>query len=785
MINQPGGGQGRVASGGNPAERTHTPAEQTQAHTPAEQTQAHTPAEQTQALNTAAAATGGSADQTQVLGVPGRSATSGPHWAQASAGPVAGQGAARERNQAQGSSGPGEQTEVLGPVGNRAAASAAPKAAGEPPRASGGPGEQTQVLGPVAGAPQAPSAAGRAGSVAPSIRPVSDQGLVGGPDAAGGAGRASVPPSAPQPGTGAGTLHQSAGAAGAGAVHQSAGAAGAGTVNQSAGAGARHQSAGAGGQHQSAGAGTLHQSAGAAGAGMLQQAGGGGSAGTVIQPGGGAGAGTSGGDRREEAGPRRSRTKLVSALAVLMLLALVAAVGLVVRPGPVDEWLGATPTTAPTSVPITPEPSPTPVLVAAEAAGVTPDTAAVKAALDPLVGAAALGSTVHVSVLDVASETVLYQRNADRMVTPASTTKVLTAATALAARGPAYRFQTRVVAGANPGEVVIIGGGDVTLGVNAKRLFPGAARLDKLAEQVKKALGGTKPTKVLVDTSLFSGPETAPGWGSGDIGAGQVARIQALMTNGGRVQPVHNDFGGDPRFADPALAAGKAFAKFLGVTAVGRGKAPAAAAGVTPSAGASLEAGAGLAAGTELGMVESPPLVQVVEWMLQMSDNVLAEAIGRQVALAAGQPASFAGAAGAMSAKLTELGLPADEADLYDASGLSTRNNISPDLLVQTLSLAAGGEQAALSNMFNGLPVAGWSGTMRTRFVTPSPNQSAQGIVRAKTGTLSGVNTLAGVLITKDGRVLAFAIMAKGGANAVTARSALDKVAARLVQCGC
>ncbi|MBG0560950.1 D-alanyl-D-alanine carboxypeptidase/D-alanyl-D-alanine endopeptidase [Actinoplanes aureus] len=475
---------------------------------------------------------------------------------------------------------------------------------------------------------------------------------------------------------------------------------------------------------------------------------------------------------------------MVSVLAVLVLLAVVAAVGLVVRPGPIDGWLGASPTTAPTPAPTTPEPSPTPVLAAAEAEGVTPDTAAVKAALDPLVGAAALGSAVHVSVLDVASDTVLYQRNAASMITPASTTKVLTAATALAARGPAYRFETRVVAGKNPGEVVIVGGGDVTLGVGSKTLFPGAARLDRLAEQVTEALGDTKPTKVLVDTSLFTGPETAPGWGGGDIAAGQVARVQALMTNGGRVQPVHNDFGGDPRYTDPALAAGKAFAKFLGVTSVSRGKAPATTT-ATASAAASAPAEATLAAGTELGKVESPPLVQVVEWMLQMSDNVLAEAIGRQVALAAGKPASFAGAAEAMSAKLGELGLPAGGARLYDASGLSNRNVISPDLLVRTLSLAAGGEQAALSNMFNGLPVAGWSGTMRTRFVTPSPNQSAQGIVRAKTGTLSGVNTLAGVLITKDGRVLAFAIMAKGGANAVTARSALDRVAARLVQCGC
>ncbi|MEV6306273.1 D-alanyl-D-alanine carboxypeptidase/D-alanyl-D-alanine-endopeptidase [Actinoplanes sp. NPDC051861] len=467
---------------------------------------------------------------------------------------------------------------------------------------------------------------------------------------------------------------------------------------------------------------------------------------------------------------------MVSGFVVLIVVALVAAIGLVVRPGPVDGWLGASATTAPTLPPATPDPSPTPVLVAAEAQGTTPDTAAVKAALDPLVGANALGSKVNVQVMDVASSTVLYEKNADGMITPASTTKVLTAATALAARGPAYRFETKVVAGANPGEIVLVGGGDVTLGVGKKTLFPGAARLDLLAAQVKKKLGGTEVTKVLVDTSLFTGPETATGWGSGDIGAGQVARVQSLMTNGGRVDPVHNERGGDPRFANPAISAGKAFAKFLDVTSVSKGSAP---------EQAEASAAPAIAPGTELGKVQSPPLVQVVEWMLQMSDNVLAEAIGRQVALAAGKEASFEGTADAMGDKLTELGLPSEEALLYDASGLSDRNAISPALLVQTLALAAGGQQSALSNMFNGLPVAGWSGTLRTRFVTPSPNQSAQGIVRAKTGTLSGVNTLAGVLITKDGRVLAFAIMAKGGPSAIAARAALDRVAARLVACGC
>jgi D-alanyl-D-alanine carboxypeptidase/D-alanyl-D-alanine-endopeptidase (penicillin-binding protein 4) len=322
--------------------------------------------------------------------------------------------------------------------------------------------------------------------------------------------------------------------------------------------------------------------------------------------------------------------------------------------------------------------------------------------------------------------------------------------------------------------------------VNATGQFPGAARLDRLAEQVEKALGGTAPTRVLIDTSLFTGPTTGKGWSSGIIEPeGQVAAIQSLMTNAGRRVPVHNEVGGDPRFPDPALAAGQAFARQLGVkAAVRRGKAPAAGASAAPSAGPSGAAGVP-APGTELGKVESPPLVHLVDWMLEQSDNVIAEALSRQVALAAGRPASFDGAARAMVAKLGELGLDTGEIRLADASGLSRNNAISPSLLTDLLALAAGGGQPMLSSMFAGLPVAGWSGTLRTRFATPKPNQAGQGLVRAKTGSLTGVNTISGQLVTKDGRLLVFAIMADRTGDSVSARAALDRIAARLVACGC
>jgi D-alanyl-D-alanine carboxypeptidase/D-alanyl-D-alanine-endopeptidase (penicillin-binding protein 4) len=101
------------------------------------------------------------------------------------------------------------------------------------------------------------------------------------------------------------------------------------------------------------------------------------------------------------------------------------------------------------------------------------------------------------------------------------------------------------------------------------------------------------------------------------------------------------------------------------------------------------------------------------------------------------------------------------------------------------LALAASGKNPELSGLFGGLPVAGWSGTLRSRFVTPAPNRIGQGLVRAKTGTLTGVNTISGQLVTADGRLLVFAIMADATGDSVLARQSLDKIAAKLVTCGC
>jgi len=407
--------------------------------------------------------------------------------------------------------------------------------------------------------------------------------------------------------------------------------------------------------------------------------------------------------------------------------------------------------------------APPAVLAAMDSQAPLPSQAALTPLLAPLLAASALGPHITASVVDVTTGQVLYSSEPDAAMTPASTTKVVTAATALAARGPTYRIQTRVVAGAQPGEVVIIGGGDPTLAVFPTSYYPGAPRLDDLAAQVKAALGGTAPTKVIYDVSLYSGSGIGPAWDADATTGGSGAVITPLMTEGARTKSTRIS----DRYAQPDLQAAQVFAKALGLptSAVASGTAPAGA--------------------KELGKVESAPMVRLVEFMLQESDNVLADALARQVALAKGQPASFEGGAAAMKSVLEELNVPVTSYGLVDGSGFSRNDRISPALLTTILAMAARPDRADLHAIFSGLPVAGFSGTLATRYTKAQEGSAAAGLVRAKTGTLTGVNALTGIVVDADGRTLAFAFMADQTTNANQAVAALDRVAAALATCGC
>jgi D-alanyl-D-alanine carboxypeptidase/D-alanyl-D-alanine-endopeptidase (penicillin-binding protein 4) len=171
--------------------------------------------------------------------------------------------------------------------------------------------------------------------------------------------------------------------------------------------------------------------------------------------------------------------------------------------------------------------------------------------------------------------------------------------------------------------------------------------------------------------------------------------------------------------------------------------------------------------------------------MLRESNNVIAENLARQVAIRSGKPATFGGAAAAVTAGLRRLGITGG-IHLVDGSGLSPLDRITPAVLATLVRLA--GAQPVLRPVIAGLPVAGFSGTL-------APGQSlfgnfgpaALGMVRAKTGNLSTVVSLTGVVSDADGHLLAFAFMADQVSARQLTRAAgvIDAMATALAGCGC
>ena len=404
-----------------------------------------------------------------------------------------------------------------------------------------------------------------------------------------------------------------------------------------------------------------------------------------------------------------------------------------------------------------------PVLAALSEEAPLPDADVLSTGLEPLLASPALGQGVAAHVVDVATGSVLLERDADEPVTPASTAKLLTAVAALTTLGPEETLQTTVVAGGPPGEVVLVGGGDPTLSRTAPSLtYPGAPTVADLAAQVQAALpAGTTVTRVVVDSSLFTGPLTASGWGPNDAPSSYAAPVTATAVDGARVRPGEN-----ARSGQPGLDAGAALAAALGVP------------------GATIALGEAPADAETLGTVESAPVARLVEQSLSLSDNLLAEALGRHVALARDLPATFEGAARAVTEALADLGVDVSAVELSDASGLSGADRVPVDVLTALLTGAADGSLADASAVLSGLAVAGYDGTLADR--GDDDPATAPGAVRGKTGTLLRVHALAGTVVTADGRLLAFAIVAdEAPAAGEAAEAALDDIAAALARCGC
>jgi D-alanyl-D-alanine carboxypeptidase/D-alanyl-D-alanine-endopeptidase (penicillin-binding protein 4) len=458
------------------------------------------------------------------------------------------------------------------------------------------------------------------------------------------------------------------------------------------------------------------------------------------------------------------RARGVAVVALLVIIAFVAGFGLtrLARRGPHITTAAAPTRPAPASglsaATAAPKP-PAPV-----SAGTKPTPAGVRRALRNVVNQPGFGQRLLARVIDAKSGSVLYDSFGNTPAAPASTGKLLTAAAVLAVHPPSYRFTTTVV-GAGHGTLVIIGGGDPTLSAapaGTAPLYPGAARMSDLVAQVKRS--GVPVRRVEVDDSRFVGPSIAPTWDPADMGTSYGAPITAFCADGARPSPSAQARSG----VQPDIDAAHEFAALLGKPnlPVSPGTAPAHAAPVAH--------------------VQSAPLSVLITEMLQQSDNTIADILARQVAVAEHVPASFRGATTAIRTVLARFGLQVG-GGMKDGSGLSSSDRVSPASLVGVLRLVAGfGPPAAAQLRFiaGALPVAGWSGTLADRYTTGDLAADA-GQVRAKTGTLSTVASLAGFVHDKSGRLIIFSLDSDRAVNTFAADAAMDQVVGALADCGC
>ncbi len=472
----------------------------------------------------------------------------------------------------------------------------------------------------------------------------------------------------------------------------------------------------------------------------------------------------------------RGRSVAVLAVSGALVAGYVAADAADVLPDPVPGLLTLEPPweePAPyPTVALDPPAVAPPVLTDLDPAAPLPDADGLAALTADLVRDPRLGQGAGAVVLDAATGRVVANEGGGQALIPASTVKLLTTTAALITLGEDARLSTRVLmdvsdGAATPATLYLRGGGDVLLAAGAgDDAVVGHGGLGDLAADVARELAARDVSlvRLRLDDTILEGPATAPGWGAIDLRGGFVAPVAALAVDRGIVE------GRIEREQDPALAAAWAFSAALvdqGVAvegAVERAQAPDGA--------------------TELGVVESATVGELVAHALRESDNDVAEVLARLVADARGEPASFSGVSTAVPDSLADLGLDTAGVTVVDGSGLSEGNRVPPFLLARLAALMADPDYPDLLPAANGLPVAGLDGTLSGRFAGGS--DSAAGVLRAKTGTLVTVVSLAGLVPDSDGRLLAFAVVADdvllGGVAA--AREAVDAWAGSLAEVG-
>ncbi|MBR6142076.1 MAG: D-alanyl-D-alanine carboxypeptidase/D-alanyl-D-alanine-endopeptidase [Bacteroidaceae bacterium] len=361
--------------------------------------------------------------------------------------------------------------------------------------------------------------------------------------------------------------------------------------------------------------------------------------------------------------------------------------------------------------------------------------------LSPIFETTQLGLYVY----DLTDGQPLYAINAAHRMRPASCQKIVTAVTALHFLKGNYQFRTdfritgNVKAGVLEGDLIVVGGMDPL--VTADELLNAAATIKQ--KQGINSIAGN----VVFDLSMREDKELGWGWCWDD----DYGPLSALLVDGKAC------------FEEEWLQA---------LTT----------AGIKTPSGSPLK-GENKASPSKGGWVGSSSVYtirhsidELLEPMMKESNNIYAECLFYQTAATTGK--KWAGrkeAAGRTEELLKRIGLNPEQYRVADGSGLSLYNYVSAEMLVAILGYAWR-TPAIKEHLLPSLPIASIDGTMEKRM----QDTEAQGKVRAKTGTVTGVVSLAGYLTAANGHTLAFAIINQGVASSAIGRAFQDKVCIEL-----
>jgi D-alanyl-D-alanine carboxypeptidase/D-alanyl-D-alanine-endopeptidase (penicillin-binding protein 4) len=365
---------------------------------------------------------------------------------------------------------------------------------------------------------------------------------------------------------------------------------------------------------------------------------------------------------------------------------------------------------------------------------------AYRAVLQPFFDTLPDGSCV---AIDIEGERFADVR-ADLAVIPASNQKLIVAAVALDVLGDDHRFRTEL-RGAAPvgnvitGDVYLVGGGDPLL-VTTDYVDPlplpafNTTSLDSIADAMQAAGVTEIVGDVVGDGSRYDDEYVVPSWGPEHVLGDDAGPYDALTVNDGRT------FADSTIGFNPNQSAARQLIRLLqarNIVVTGRSRN-----GTAPNDGSIVV----------LGAVESAPLSDIVDELLQTSDNNTAELLVKEIGFAVrGEGTRVAGLQEIWN-KLAEWQVPLEGVALDDGSGLSRDDRLTCDAITAMLEHVGVDSELAKS-----LPVAGVSGTLVAELV----GGPAEGRLAAKTGTLTGVRALSGFLQADDG-VMAFSLVLNG-----------------------